>query len=329
MALIADEAIDYSLLLKRIVRRRGVLLLVLALSVIASVALALTSKKFYLVTTKVIYQSSSKSTAGLSSLAALAGISVGGGGEDASAYLPEIVQSGDLLQTLLQQKWITTPTSAKKQDTLLLEELWEIEPDTTEADWQLRKKEGLLKRLLEGNYVQFIQDKKTSVITLTTEFEDPRVAYDVNVFLFQELNNTLVNKMNFKASANRKFIEGRLAEVKDDLRRSENNLRNYRERNRLRLDPGDMLEDSRLQRDVLINQEVMIQLQKQYEMAKIEEAKDMPVLDIIDSPRKPVEKSKPLRRKMVMGGFFIGLILGMLAALGYDLWQEKRHNQAV
>ncbi len=206
--------------------------------------------------------------------------------------------------------------------------LREFQADTSEFNWAQKKRAALIEQLLQDGYIQFSQDKKSGVYTLTTEFEDPRVTYDINVFLYQELNNTLVNKMSFKAAANRKFIEERLSEVKKDLANAENNLKHYRAKNRLRLDPSDQLEDARLQREVLINQEVMIQLQKQYEMAKIEEAKDLPVLDVIDSPRMPVEKSKPQRKRIVLIGLVLGLILGAMAALVYDYWLENRQKQS-
>lgn len=319
-----EDIIDLGMLFARAYRRRFLGAIVFLLVSFAAIAFALLAQPFYQASTKIVYQSAAKSTGSLAALASLAGVSMGSGGDDASAYLADIVKSGDLMSLILDRDWNVSLAFTDTSVPVKIEKLWKFDTDTTERNWQEKKKFSLLKTLAEGTYITFSQDKKSGVITLTTEFEDPRVAYDVNVFLFQELNNTLVNKMNFKASANRKFIEGRLTEVKLDLARSENNLRNYRERNRLRLDPGDVLEDGRLQREVLINQEVMIQLQKQYEMAKIEEAKDMPVLDIIDSPRMPVEKSKPQRKKIVLMGLVAGLLLGLLAALGYDMWLERR-----
>lgn len=307
------------------VRRRWPIFIAVLIAIFCFVFVkALFSPSFYQSTTKIVYQSSAKSTGGLAALASLAGVSVGSSGEDASAYLADIVKSGDLAALVLDHSWLTSDASSDSSKKVTLEALWEIETDSTIPNWEAKKRTSLLKKLREESYIQFSQDKKTGVITLTTEFEDPRVAFDANVFLFQELNHTLVNKMNSKAKGNRQFIESRLTEVKQDLARSENVLRAYKERNRLRLDPGDVLEENRLQRDVLINQEVMIQLQKQYEMAKIEEAKDLPVLDIIDSPRMPVEKSRPKRRMMVMLGLLVGIFVGALAAIAYDLWLERK-----
>ncbi|MCL2100875.1 MAG: hypothetical protein FWH22_04095, partial [Fibromonadales bacterium] len=92
----------------------------------------------------------------------------------------------------------------------------------------------------------------------------------------------------------------------------------------LRLDPTDELEDARLQRDVLMNQEIMFQLQNQYELAKIEEARDMPILDIIDTPMKPIEKSKPKRKLIVLAGGMAALFFSILIATLFDVFLEKK-----
>jgi len=202
--------------------------------------------------------------------------------------------------------------------------LWKIEPDTTVENWQIKLEYGMLNALKKGNYIVFSQDKKSGVITLSTEFQDPQVSFDVNNFVFRQLNDILLNRMHFKASENRKFTEERLAEVRENLKQAEEDLRAYRQRNRLRLDPTDQLEDARLQREVLMNQEIMIQLQKQFELAKIEEARDMPVLDIIDTPMKPIEKSKPKRKMIVLAGGVAAVFFAILFATLYDVFLEKK-----
>lgn len=323
-----DDEIDLLELLAKVQKHARLAVAVCLVVCAGAVVIALLSTPFYQSVTKMVYQSSAKSTGSLSSLASLAGISMGSSdASDASAYMGDLVLSDDLLGQLLDRTWKVSRALPDTSTPVLLETLWKDEADTTMPDWQAWKREMLLQRLTKGSYVTFDQDKKSGVMTITTEFEDPRVAYDVNVFLYKQLNDMLIHKMNFKAKANREFIEGRLTEVKADLVRSEEVLKNFREANRLRQDPDYQLREGRLTRDVSLNQEIMLQLQKQYESAKIEEAKDLPVLDIIDSPRIPVEKSKPKRRMIAMGGLAGGIILGILAALGYDAWLEWRRKK--
>jgi len=286
-------------------------------------AAAIMAVPFYKTEAKIIYQTSGASQSNLSALAALAGVSTSKS-DDPSAYLADIILSNYMLQSILDEKWRVSKALPDTITPISLQTLWKVKPDTTKDDWQIKLEYGLLGSLKADKYIVFAQDKKSGVITLTTEFQDPQVSYDVNNFVFKQLNDILLNRMHFKASENRKFTEERLKEVKQSLKESEESLRAFRQRNRLRIDPTEQLEDSRLQREVLTNQEIMIQLQKQHELAKIEEARDMPVLDIIDAPMKPIYKSKPKKKMMVMVGGMAAVFFAILFATLYDLFLEKR-----
>ncbi|GBU24530.1 hypothetical protein R83H12_01163 [Fibrobacteria bacterium R8-3-H12] len=311
-------------IIKRTLKHKVLAILIFILVLGMAFAIALLSRPFYLTESKIIYQTSGGSqSGGLSALAALAGVS-NSKGDDPSAYLQDIILSNDMLQSILAEKWKVSKAFPDTITPVDLQTLWKIEPDTTEEDWEIQLEYGMLGNLKTGKYIDFSQDKKSGVITLSTEFEDPQVSYDMNNFIYNQLNDFLKNKMHFKASENRKFTEERLAEVKESLKEAEENLRRFRQRNRLRMDPSDELEDARFQRDVLLNQEIMIQLQKQYEMAKIDEARDMPVLDVIDTPMKPIYKSKPKRKMIILAGGVASVFFAILVAVLYDVFLEKK-----
>ena len=324
----SEEEIDLLELMLSIIKRtlKHKVLAVWVFVIVAggAFAFAFLSTPFYQTESKIIYQTSgSPQSGGLSALAALAGVSTSKG-DDPSAYLQDIILSNNMLKSILAEKW---KVSVALPDTLTpvdLQTLWKIKPDTTKENWQKKLEYGMLSALKKNKYIIFSQDKKSGVITLSTEFQDPQVSFDVNNFIYNQLNDILKNKMHFKASENRKFTEERLLEVKDNLKEAEESLRRFRQRNRLRVDPADELEDARLQRDVLMNQEIMIQLQKQYEIAKIDEARDMPVLDVIDLPMKPIEKSKPKRKLIVLVGGMAAIFFAILFSVFYDMFLEKK-----
>jgi len=310
---------------KRTLRHKVLAIFVFMLIAGLAFAYALTATPFYKTESKIIYQTSAGGSqgGGLSSLAALAGFSTFKG-DDPSAYLKDIILSNNMLQSILAEKWKVSKALPDTLTPVDLQTLWKIKPDTTKENWQIRLEYGMLGALKNGKYIIFSQDKKTGVITLSTEFQDPQVSYDINNFIYNQLNDILINKMHFKASGNRKFTEERLAEIKDNLKEAEENLRKFRQRNRLRIDPADELEDMRLQRDVQMNQEIMIQMQKQYELAKIDEARDLPVLDVIDIPMKPIDKSKPKKKIIVLAGGMVAVFFAILSAVLYDIFLEKK-----
>jgi len=312
-------------IMKRILKHKVLAIFVFVLISGVAFALAFLSSPFYQTEAKIIYQTSGGSqTGGLNALAMLAGVSTSKG-DDPSAYLQDIILSNNMLQSILAEKWKVSKALPDTSTPVNLQTLWKIKPDTTKENWQTKLEYSMLSSLKKDKYIVFSQDKKSGVITLSTEFQDPQVSFDINKFIYSQLSDILKNKMHFKAAENRKFTEARLLEVKDNLKEAEENLRRFRQRNRLRIDPADELEDARLQRDVLTNQEIMIQLQKQYEIAKIDEARDMPVLDVIDIPMKPIEKSKPKRKMIILAGEAAAIFFALLFAALYDVFLEKKN----
>jgi tyrosine-protein kinase Etk/Wzc len=84
--------------------------------------------------------------------------------------------------------------------------------------------------------------------------------------------------------------------------------------------PSVGMEYLRKLRDVKYNETLFELLAKQYEMAKLDEARDAPVIQIIDNAVQPEKKVKPKRALIVI----LSTILGFLASIFYILYVERR-----
>jgi uncharacterized protein involved in exopolysaccharide biosynthesis len=70
-------------------------------------------------------------------------------------------------------------------------------------------------------------------------------------------------------------------------------------------------------------QEVVFEtLTKQFEMAKVEEAREIPSIKVLDAADVPDERSFPPRLIVVTAGTIFFAILGIVWVLGYSRWQE-------
>jgi uncharacterized protein involved in exopolysaccharide biosynthesis len=70
-------------------------------------------------------------------------------------------------------------------------------------------------------------------------------------------------------------------------------------------------------------QEVVFEtLTKQYEMAKVEEAREIPSIKVLDAADIPEERSFPPRTIVVLAGTLFFAILGLVWILAYSRWQE-------
>lgn len=86
--------------------------------------------------------------------------------------------------------------------------------------------------------------------------------------------------------------------------------------------PNDVLEYMALERDVKIKGEVYLNLVKQSEQSKIQEAMDSMDIQIVDSANLPDENNPVTPRKKLITA--IGFVLGVLLAMGYGLILYRR-----
>jgi capsule polysaccharide export protein KpsE/RkpR len=299
-----------------------ILLISSLLCLIISIIYASSLPEIYSSSSFLITRTGSSSNSGqFANIAALAGINLGGqGNADPSDYLDKVIEDEDFVNSVLSHKWVN------KKDSLLIESLWHIKRDTLKDNWELLYEKSKVGKIRKEKRMQISKDKRTSVLCLTTNFETSEIAYQVNRFVIDRLGIYIRTSLKTQAKEKRIFIEERIGEVKVELEKSENNLAAFKDKNFTSISPKLSLEETRLVRNVSINQEVYLQLQKQYELSKIEETNDQPLIEVIKSPEIPIRRSSPKRQQIVVIGFLIGGLLGISIALAAEWYRSNFGN---
>ena len=272
----------------------------------------------YQSTSKIITRTSSGSgDGGLSQMAALAGISIGSGkaSMDPSKYLTEIIKDREILLKIINHKWYIPGI----RDSILLENILVDKVDTSLSNWRYVHETHLVNALRNGNFISLTSNIKSGLLTLVTTFNSPVLAHQLNLFILQLLDDYIRESFKTQAQEKRKFIEERIKEVSAELESSENNLVVFKERNLNTSAPRVFLNEQRLNREVMLNQELYIQLKKQYEIARVEEKNDQPLIEVLQKPEIPITKAGPNRRRNVILGFFLGLITALILT-GFIQW---------
>jgi uncharacterized protein involved in exopolysaccharide biosynthesis len=89
--------------------------------------------------------------------------------------------------------------------------------------------------------------------------------------------------------------------------------------------PAVTLEYARKYREVKFHETLFELLGKQYEAARIDEAKAAPVIQVVDRAVPPDQKSGPHRQLITLGAGFIGFCIGyLLAVLAVALRRAER-----
>lgn len=90
--------------------------------------------------------------------------------------------------------------------------------------------------------------------------------------------------------------------------------------------PAVGVEYVRSLREVKYYETIFELLAKQYELAKVDEAKNSSMIQLLDKAIPADRKAKPKRAVMVLGGVFGGIFLGLLLAFVVDAIQRSRRD---
>jgi capsule polysaccharide export protein KpsE/RkpR len=366
-------------------RHRGLLMRVVAVSLVVNFGLVFLIPKRYDATARIMPPERSGSDTAM--IAALAGRALGGDmlGSLAASMLGSH-NSGALFVELLRSGSVTGPIIDRFQ---LL--------SVYHAQYRVDAAKSLLRR------TKIQQDKKSGVITITVTDNDPVRARDIAQAYLDELN-VLVNRTSTSsAHQERMFIEHRLDAIKRDLDRAQQAMSDFssthstidiREQTRATVDAASKLEAelvvtqgelkslqqiygnenvrvraaearltnlkremgklggtsaelppdadpslrnassatdpdpmsypplrqlprlavpyANLYRNVRVQENIFDLLTQQYEVARIQEAKDVPVVSVIDAPGIPEKKSFPRRKLLTL--IMTMIVLGATSA---------------
>ena len=88
--------------------------------------------------------------------------------------------------------------------------------------------------------------------------------------------------------------------------------------------PENGTSNIQLLRDVKYYQMLYEMLAKQYEVARLDEAKDIPIIQVLDKAVEPERKFKPQRALLTIAAAFLGLILALVAAFVSEAMNQQQ-----
>lgn len=247
----------------------------------------------------------------LMATAAALGVNVGGAQGDDSASYVDILNSRKVADTVLGEKYEfgMRPLfflAPRRKSMSLYDYLDEDNRDLAVEKFQ--------KRLMSVD-----RDLKSGLITVrvTTNSADlSKQALDVAV---NELESFIQASTQRNGKANAEFSQGRLDEAIAAATASEVKLEQFASDHRnyaLSPDPEVRITGLRLEADLALRRQVVATLTLTLQQAMLDAKNDTPVLNILDRPSLPIQKSSPSRGIWTIFAFVLGL-LGSLA------WRER------
>ena len=173
--------------------------------------------------------------------------------------------------------------------------------------------------ILELNELISVKEEISGLITVSVLMQDPDLAASIANYIAEFVKDFISYEQKREATRNRRFVENQKTEAKFELEKSEEKLTTFRKKHPVQLDTPELqMIRSRLEYGIEENRAVYITLRQQFEIAKIEEAKDNLLVNMLDNAEPAVKKAKPKRTIIVILSFLMGLSVSIFFVIAKE-----------
>jgi len=312
-----SDEIDLIELLKTAWSGRKQIIIISFVFVLVGVTAALLSPVVYTSSTTFINsQTEPSSNSGLSGVASLVGMNLGGirsGSEIPATMYPQIAEGVQFKRDLLNS-YIDEKGQIKLES--FLADYYAIEKSVTENSNRLfvSEYEDELFNVID-DVISISVNQKDGFVTISAVMPDSEYAANTCINAREILQETVINNKIKSAKQKLEYSEQQLASKRIEFEEIQNKLAYFNDSNLNLVTSSVINEREKLEAEFQIINAVMIELSKQVEQRKLQVSEDTPVFSIVKEASIPVKRSSPKRTQMVLIFGFIGLIASILYTL--------------
>ena len=344
----AEDQIDIIALLSKIWHRKKTILKTVAIFGVIGVFVALLTPNKYTASSMFTpnYSSQSSGSSGLKGLASLAGINIGSSSGSRKEISPMLY--GKILESAVFKKELLD-APLKNLGTLKTLRAYFIENTRTSILGTVKeytiglpskiiglfkKEEETIFAPLDGiqavseqdfeyfkaidNILTIVINDKDGYIEMVGKSENPQIAAQVAKNAELILQNQIIAIKTKSSLELLKYLEEQYAAKKVLLRKAQNELSRFKDRNLNIATSSFSNNQTRLATELQTANSVFDNVVTQLEAVKFQVTKDTPVFSIIKPVVVPTEKSAPKRSLIVIIWLFLGMVIG----IGYLLAKE-------
>ena len=312
------DEIDLIELLKTVwIGKRTIIVVSFVFAVIGVGAALLSPVIYSSSTTFITSNSESTSSSGLSGVASLVGINLGGmssGNEIPATMYPQIGESIDFKRALLKS-FIDENEQVKLDDFLV--PLYGIEKTLNtqkKSNSFVSESEDDLFNIL-NEIISISVNQKDGFITISANMPESEFAANICINAREILQKIVINNKIKSAKQKLEFSEEQLSSKRVEFEQIQNKLSYFNDSNLNIVTSSIINERDKLEADFQIINAVMVELSKQVEQRKLQVSEDTPVFSVIKEANMPVRRSSPKRTQMVLIFSFMGVVLSSLYTL--------------
>ncbi|WP_375584150.1 exopolysaccharide biosynthesis protein [Cyclobacterium xiamenense] len=336
---ILDDKITFGELVERLYQWLFVFLrkwrflaaMVLAGAVLGGTVSLLRKPVYHADTTFVLEQSDMGGLGNISGIASMLGLNLGSLGSESGLFkgdnILELYRSDAMLsQTLL------APFDPSDESQLLveryirfheLEEKWQRKVDFASLDFGLPRERfsvqqdsvlrEIVKEIRKENLLVDKPDRKLNIIKVTVASKDAEFAKGFNERLVETVNDFYLRTKTKKTAENLSVLQQQADSVRGVLDEKIQQLARFQDKNP---NPNPLLQEGMvasrsLQIDIQASGAVYEEIVTNLEIAKINHRNNTPLIQIIDRPRYPLERSEIKPTTGILIGAFVFFLLGL------------------
>jgi uncharacterized protein involved in exopolysaccharide biosynthesis len=169
--------------------------------------------------------------------------------------------------------------------------------------------------------VEAQEDKKVGIVHVSVKTRWPSVSLALARRLLQRVNEFNLEMRRGQATAERTFFETQLEEAGQALREAEDHLQAFLRSNRSIVSSPDLIfERERIQREVLLRQQLYGSWLQSREEARVREARNTPVITVFEEPQLPFTvEPRNSAKKGVLGGLIGGILAILVASIAHGI----------
>lgn len=170
------------------------------------------------------------------------------------------------------------------------------------------------------------KNKKTGVITIGVETKYPELSQAIVTSYLAELEDFNLHKRRSMARENAIYLARQLEQTRNELAAGEDARERFQKANRnwnATSNPTILKTLSSLRRDIELKSLAYLFLGRELEAAKLEAQKDVPIVQILDRPSLPIEKSGPKRLLMVLFMGAVSFVFVIMFVVGQEAFTMR------
>ncbi len=201
-----------------------------------------------------------------------------------------------------------------------------VERQLKEREQLLAAAENELKEFQQTNRTVDLDEQLRSAMDLITQLSGRAIALETEMKIMEHYTSKSSAEYLLKQTEYMEVV-GQLNKLKAQGRDSDKDMvRAFIPR--LGDIPDVALQYIRLRRAVEVQTTVYKMLVNEYEKARIEEARDTPVVQVLDEARAPTIRSRPKRKILAIVGGLLGVGWSTIIALFTTAWREEKGHAA-